>query len=159
MCLSSYFSYGQETVIDNNQFQKEIHSFIIDYFEAFNSCSADKTVKLLSDDFEFYHDLAGPVVGKDNMRNIIDDVCKRNNFDWIKTRLTGDPKLFQLKEGNKLYGAIVTGELLFYAVDKQTGTEIKESTSSFTWVLRLEGIHWKLTRDLSYNHHDLTSQK
>jgi ketosteroid isomerase-like protein len=151
----STFTLAQISKADSTQVHNELLQFSKVYFDAYNTCDVNKTLSLLSDDFEFYHDLAGYVVGKDAMRKMIEPICIRHNYDWVKARVIGLQKTFALLENGKVYGAIMTGVLLFYPIDKKSGKEIEESTSSFTWLLRYRENSWLISRDLSYNHQDI----
>jgi ketosteroid isomerase-like protein len=152
-------SLAQTSEIDHEKVREELLQFNKVHIEAYNACNVKKTAELVSDDFEFYHDKIGSVIGKEKFYKMIDDVCRRNNYDWVKSRLISELKTFQLREHGKLYGAIMTGELLFFTIDKNTGKETKESTSSFIWLMRYQDMKWTISRDMSYNHQDSTDGK
>jgi ketosteroid isomerase-like protein len=154
----STFTLAQVSTVDSTRVRNELLQFSKVYFEAYNTCDVNKTLSLLSDDFEFYHDLVGYVVGKEAMRKMIEPICIKYNYDWIKARVIGNQNTFVLSENGKVYGAIMTGELLFYVIDKQSGKEVKESTSSFIWLLRYRENSWLISRDLSYNHQDISEK-
>jgi hypothetical protein len=56
----AFVANAQTDVIDHSRIKSGLLQFTQICFEAFNTCDVNKTAELLTDDFEFYHDLAGP---------------------------------------------------------------------------------------------------
>lgn len=60
-----------------------------------------------------------------------------------------------MQNNNVLYGAVITGEYLFY-ITQNNNPEFADGEANFThlWLLK-DGV-WKMSRILSYNHHQAT---
>ncbi len=118
----------------------------------FNTCDIEQFEKLVSDDFEFYHDQSGVVSSKalfiENTRN---GLCKMD-YRAIRELVKGSLQVFALKNQGSLYGAIQTGEHRFYARRPGQADQLT-STAIFSHLWLLQDGEWKLARVLSYNHH------
>lgn len=117
----------------------------------FNTCDITQFEKLLSDNFEFYHDQSGATLSKQAfITSIKDGLCKlpyKPRRELIENSL----EIYPLKKNGAVYGAIQTGEHRFYAIEKNK-PEYITSTAEFTHLWLLESGTWKLSRGLSYNH-------
>jgi hypothetical protein len=117
----------------------------------FNTCDISQFEKLVSDDFEFYHDKSGITATKaDFITSIRDGLCK---MDYKARRELVDNSLevYPLENNGLLYGAIQTGNHRFYAI-KQDKPDQLTSVAKFTHVWLLDNGTWKLSRGLSYDH-------
>ncbi|WP_426207991.1 hypothetical protein [Massilia sp. TWP1-3-3] len=56
-----------------------------------------------------------------------------------------------MRDGARLYGAVVSGEHRFYEIPKG-GKEVLTGQARFTHMLLLEGGQWKVSRVLSFDH-------
>jgi len=120
----------------------------------FNNCDITQFKKLVSNNFEFYHDQAGITKSKSEfLQGIENGLCK---LDYKPKRVlhTKSLEIFPLNINGVLYGAIETGEHSFYAIEKNK-KEYLTSNAKFTHVWILEKGNWKLTKGLSYNHRDV----
>ena len=92
----------------------------------FNTCDISQFKKLVSDDFEFYHDKAGITNSKsDFVLGIENGLCKLN----YKPKRVLDKKsleLYPLKQNGVLYGVIQNGTHRFYAIEKNKDEYQKE---------------------------------
>lgn len=116
----------------------------------FNQCDTEQVKKLISDDFEFYHDQSGITESKKAFVESVPNLC---NMEYKPIRKL-DPTLLSvnvLKNNGEVYGAIQQGKHSFYA--KETDKPIYlTSTAEFMHLWILENQEWKLKRVLSYNH-------
>lgn len=119
----------------------------------FNTCDIRQFENIVSDNFEFYHDEAGPTFSKSAfISGIRDGVCKLS----YKPRRELDEssiEIYPLKKNGVLYGAIQTGIHRFYAVEEGR-PEYLTSVAKFIHVWSLENGDWKLSRGISYDHQD-----
>ena len=116
-------------------------------FEAYNTCDLEKSRTFFTDDLEFYHDKGGFSKGVDKLMEAMrNNICNNQNRKVIRKPVDGTFKVYPL-EG---YGAILTGDHAFYAVEN--GTEQKTGTAKFTHVWLLKDGTWKMARVLSYDH-------
>lgn len=119
----------------------------------FNTCNTNQVTQLLSDNFEFYHDQAGMLKGKDAfISSLKAHVCGLA----FKTRRLLDAasmEVFPLYDKDSLYGAVQTGIHRFYA-QEGTQPEYLAGKAKFTHLWQLEHGQWKLLRSISYDHRD-----
>jgi len=112
------------------------------FYEGLNKCNIDIMVTLISDDFEFYHDIGGIDKSKDAfINNIKNGPCNSGTLENKRALIKGSLEVYPLYENKKLYGAIQSGKHRF-------GNTI----AKFTHLWILTNNEWKITRVLSYNH-------
>ena len=63
----------------------------------------------------------------------------------------GDRQLFPLKDGATVYGAVISGEHLFYVREKGR-PERADGQASFLQLWLLKNGTWRMARILSYDH-------
>jgi hypothetical protein len=127
---------------------------------AFNHCDEKKMTEMLSDDMEFVHDEIGIYRGKTAFVELtMQNVCKYSDMrrEAVAGTVTYDP-LRNVRDNNKIYGAIVSGEHVFYEVHAGVA-EKKVSRGRFTNVMVFDGVSWKLSRALSYGHKAIKADK
>ncbi len=114
---------------------------------SFNTCNLIELGQLINDDFEFYHDKAGLLEGKDVfIENTKNSLCK-SAADLRRELKKGSLEVFPLNNNKgELYAAIQKGVHSFYENDK------KGSVAKFTHIWVLKEQEWKLKRVLSYDH-------
>jgi CubicO group peptidase (beta-lactamase class C family) len=120
----------------------------------FNTCDISQFKKLISDNFEFYHDQAGITKSKSEfILGIENGLCK---LDYKPKRVLdkNSLKIYPLNKNGILYGAIETGIHSFYAIEKNKD-EYLTSVAKFTHLWILENEDWKLKNGLSYDHKDV----
>ena len=120
----------------------------------YNNCDIKQLKKLVSANFEFYHDQSGITKSKAAfIKSIENGLCKLN----YKPKRVLDEKslhIFPLNKNGVLYGAIQTGVQRFYAIKKNKEAYLS-SIAKFTHVWMLEDGSWKLNRGLSYDHNEI----
>lgn len=116
----------------------------------FNQCDTLQIRKLVSDDFEFYHDKSGLLTSKEVFIMGIASLC---NMNYKPTRVLIEESLevHLLKNNGQLYGAIQQGEHQFYG-EEEDKPKYLTSTAKFTHVWLLEEGVWQLKRILSFDH-------
>lgn len=120
---------------------------------SFNTCDIPELEKLVSDDFEFYHDKGGLMGSKaEFIEKTKNGLCKLN-YKARRELVEESLEVFPLNKDGVLYGAVQTGRHNFYAKEKDK-PEYLTSTAVFTHVWLLENGSWKLKRVLSYDHQD-----
>ena len=130
---------------------KSLDSLFFDV--AYNKCDTVMGRKLISKDFEFYHDKGGALLNEPN--DLASDIMIED-LSWIcndthRKLLTNSMEVFPLYEENELYGAIQKGEHQFYKVEDKIPTELKIN-ARFIHLWILENNDWKLKRVFSYDH-------
>jgi hypothetical protein len=119
---------------------------------AFNNCELQYMEELISDDMEFYHDIAGITNSKEQfIQTMKDGVCRPNSATKPTRELVeGSMELFLLKNNGKVYGAIQNGIHKFF--ETTNGTKVAGSIAKFSHVWILENDKWFLKRVLSFDH-------
>ena len=145
--LSSQVSSDSELFIQAKKLDRIV------FEEGFNKCNLEALEKLLSEDFEFYHDKGGIQNKEEFFKAMQDNICSSPNFKPIRKLVAGSLKVFPLKNNGKLYGAIQEGIHEFYI--KEPGKELYiTNIARFTTVMLLDNGEWKYSRVLSYDHQD-----
>ncbi len=127
------------------------------FFElAYNKCDSAMGRKLISKDFEFYHDQGGALLNEPN--ELASDIMIED-LSWIcndthRKLVTNSMQVFPLYEENKLYGAIQKGDHQFYKVQDNIPTELT-TNAKFIHLWTLENKDWKLKRVFSYDHQEV----
>ncbi|WP_299218272.1 DUF3471 domain-containing protein [uncultured Aquimarina sp.] len=109
----------------------------------FNQCNLVQIEKLIAHDIEFYHDRDGITKSREKfIASIKNNLCTSGKN--IISRVLDDSsfEVFPLYKNGELYGAIQNGSHSF----GQT-----QATYSHLWLIDKQ--QWKLSRVLSYNHH------
>jgi hypothetical protein len=119
----------------------------------FDRCDAEKLAKLISDDFEMYHDKGGLIAASgeqflDSTRKMCARQKTGEDYRARRELVPGTLKVYPLKN----YGAIEVGEHRFFKLDPGKPEKLVE-VGLFTHVWKKEESGWKLTRVLSYDHH------
>lgn len=130
---------------------KSLDSLLFDV--AYNTCDTVMGRKLLSKDFEFYHDKGGALVDEPN--ELASDIMVED-LSWIcnetyRKLIVDKMEVYPLYEKNKLYGAIQMGDHQFYKAVNETPVSL-EMNAKFIHLWILEGTDWKLKRVFSYDH-------
>ncbi|MCG1037130.1 nuclear transport factor 2 family protein [Polaribacter sargassicola] len=116
---------------------------------AFNKCKIEKVIPMISEDFEFYHDIGGIQNKEEFITAIKVNICSKpeqNKRQLVNNSLS----VFPMKNNNQLYGAVQKGKHTF--LQKIDGEMKTVGIADFTHLWILENNHWKLKRVLSYNH-------
>ncbi|MCE2612335.1 nuclear transport factor 2 family protein [Flavobacteriaceae bacterium D16] len=120
---------------------------------AYNKCDTLMGRKLVSKDFEFYHDQGGALLNEPNelaSEIMVEDLSWICN-DAYRILVTNSMEVFPLYAENKLYGAIQKGNHQFYEVENKIPTELK-TNAKFIHLWILEDNDWKLKRVFSFDH-------
>lgn len=114
-------------------------------FDAYNTCDLPKFASFFADDVEFYHDQGGVTLGKEKLTDSIrKSVC---GTDVRRDLVPGTLEAHRMKG----YGAIQIGVHRFSHPKSKTGP----SEARFVHLWRYVDGAWKITRVLSFDHHEL----
>jgi len=122
---------------------------------AFNHCESFLLETLIAEDFEFYHDQGGISPNKASfIKTMKEGICKPENpYPSRRELIPGTLKVYPLFNNGVLYGAIQEGQHRFFQLGSD-GKEHEGSTAIFNHLWLLQSGEWKLSRVLSYNHHN-----
>ena len=132
--------------------ETEVRQFDNEYWQAFNSCDTAWLAQMNTEDLEFYHDVGGVTTGRAAFaESFAKNICARTDVRVKREAVAGSRKFYPMRDGGKLYGAIVSGEHRFYEVPKG-GAEVVTGQARFTHMLVLRNGTWKVSRVLSFDH-------
>ncbi|MCU7547549.1 nuclear transport factor 2 family protein [Chitinophagaceae bacterium LB-8] len=121
------------------------------FWAAYNKCDTESFPQFFTNDVEFYHDKGGMTIGLDGIiSNMKKNLCGTNTFRLRREAVEGSVKVFPLQNSGVIYGAVISGEHVFYIIEK--GTERLDGLAKFTHVWLLKDGTWKMARILSYDH-------
>jgi hypothetical protein len=152
-CLIHFSWFSSAQVEQNSPLYKTILSKDSLLFNiGFNTCDISQFEKLLSTNFEFFHDKSGISDRKQFLLDLKNGLCKSpETYQSRRELIPESVKVFPLYDNGELYGAIQYGEHRFY--EKMDGKpEQFGSTAKFTHVWIIEDGKWKLKSGLSYDH-------
>lgn len=121
------------------------------FWQGYNSCDYAAMETNLATDVEFYHDMGGAIKGKAALvdsvrRNICGDAQHR-----VRRETGTDAKTYLLKQGDTVYGALVTGTHVFHA-KHGAAAEVPEGRALYSHLWTTKGSKWELSRVFSYAH-------
>lgn len=146
--LTSFAQVDRKTELYRTILQKDSLLFAV----GFNTCDITQFERLLSNDFEFFHDTDSISRKVKFLNDIKNGLCaspttyqSRRELDNKKT------EIYPLYKDSVLYGAIQIGVHSFYE-NISGNPERFASKAQFTHLWILENGEWKLLRSLSYDH-------
>jgi hypothetical protein len=123
-------------------------------FEAYNTCNLSAFKDYFVEDLEFYHDKSGMISSRKNMLESLEVIlCGDHNVRTRRELIKDSMKVYPLEN----FGAIQVGEHQYYKSFAGQPEELVE-VAKFTHIWRNDGLQWKITRVLSYDHQPATSQ-
>lgn len=147
--LASPFTFAQSAPQD---WEADVRQFDKAYWDAYNQCDINKLVQLNTADMEFYHDMGGVMVGQPKFASAMKNNICGNSANRVRREAVADTvRVFPMRDKGQLYGAVVSGEHLFYNQAKG-GPEVLGGRARFTHMLLLKDGAWKVSRVLSYDH-------
>jgi len=121
------------------------------FWQAYNTWDTSAFAKYFADDIEFYHDKGGITLGLSDLLGGFNKNLCTGTFRLRREAVEGSVKVFPLRKDNVIYGAILSGEHIFY-VTEQGKPEHAEGLAKFTHLWLLKNGEWKMERVLSYDH-------
>jgi hypothetical protein len=129
------------------------------FWTAYNTCDTEKFRSFFTDDVEFYHDKGGVTLGIDALtESVKKNLCGTNNFRLRREPVAGTIKVFPLRKGNEIYGAIMSGEHVFY-VTENGKPEFLDGRANFTHLWLIRNGDYKMARVLSFDHRPASPPK
>jgi ketosteroid isomerase-like protein len=147
--LASQLASAQSAPQD---WEADVRQFDQAYWDAYNQCDVKKLVQLNTADMEFYHDMGGIMLGQAKFASAMGDNICGNPANRVRREAVADTvRIFPMRDRGQLYGAVVSGEHLFYNQAKG-GPEVLGGRARFTHMLLLKDGAWKVSRVLSFDH-------
>jgi len=122
------------------------------FWDVYNRCDNEGFHQFFTDDVEFYHDHGGPTFGADNLvASLKKNICGNPEHRVRREAVPDTVKVFTLQKDNVTYGAIISGDHLFYAQEKGKPERL-DGLAKFVdlWIVK-DGV-WKMSRIISYDH-------
>ncbi|MDR5589975.1 nuclear transport factor 2 family protein [Christiangramia sp. SM2212] len=121
------------------------------FWKAYNECDVKVMNNYLAEDIEFYHDNGGIEMGRESLNNgLKNGLCKTGENHLRREAVEGTVKVFPMKEINTVYGALITGDHLFYVAEGNS--EKAEGKAKFSHLWLVKDGEWKMHRVFSYDH-------
>ena len=122
------------------------------FWKAYNACDVAAMAGFFTEDVEFYHDRGGPTIGHPAfVAALREGLCGNPDSTLRREAVDGTVHVFPLKKNDVVYGAILSGEHVFY-VRQKGKPEFLDGRAKFTHLWMLEDGAWKMSRVLSYDH-------
>jgi len=122
------------------------------FWTAYNNCDIEKFGNFFTDDVEFYHDKGGITDGlKSLAESLKNNLCGNENFRLRREGIAGTMKVYPMQKSDTIYGAILSGEHVFYIQEKGKKERL-DGKARFTHLWLLNNGIWKMSRVLSYDH-------
>jgi hypothetical protein len=122
------------------------------FWKAYNACDVEAMAAFFPEDVEFYHDRGGPTLGLTNFVGTLrQGLCGRPDSRLRREAVAGTVRVFPLQKENAVYGAILSGEHVFYTLDKGKPERLG-GRARFTHLWLQRDGAWKMARVLSYDH-------
>lgn len=126
------------------------------FWEAYNKCEVEKFEAFFTEDLEFYHDKGGITKSRDKLlESSRNGLCGNENWQLRRELVEGSQLFYPLQKNGVIYGAILSGEHLFF-VNEKDKEEFLDGIALFTHLWLLEDGMWKMSRVLSYDHQPAT---
>ncbi|MEP6597755.1 MAG: DUF4440 domain-containing protein [Ginsengibacter sp.] len=124
------------------------------FWNVYNTCDSTRFKDFFTDDVEFYHDKGGVTLDAKSLIEALNkNICGNTNSHLRREAIAGTVKVYPMQDGDKIYGAIILGEHRFYVTEKGK-PEFHSGNANFTQLWLLKNDLWKMSRILSYNHHE-----
>ncbi|AXT54203.1 DUF4440 domain-containing protein [Aquimarina sp. AD1] len=136
------------TAQNNSSLEETILELDKKFWKSYNTCDITTFKTFFVEDFEFYHDKGGLTSGLTKMMSSVENgLCNPENPRVRREVVEGSVQVYPLNN----YGAIITGEHVFYVSEKDKKEKLVE-IAKFTHVWQHKNEQWKMTRVLSYDH-------
>ena len=122
------------------------------FWDAYNRCDVEGMNAFFTPDVEFYHDKGGLTSGVDALAaNTKGNLCSNPRSHLRREAIAGSVKVFPLRNGQAIYGAVISGEHRFYVVDSGKPERL-DGVAKFFHVWLLKDRSWRMARVISYDH-------
>lgn len=121
------------------------------FWAAYNTCATDRIDEFISADVEFYHDKGGITLGIPSLKASLQQNICGGQSKLRRHVVSGTERVFPLEVNDAVYGAILSGEHLFFITEPGQAERLS-GRARFTHLwLKEEGV-FKMARILSYDH-------
>jgi ketosteroid isomerase-like protein len=122
------------------------------FWKAYNACDVPAMAEFFTEDVEFYHDRGGATLGHPAfVAALREGLCGNPDSRLRREAVDGTVHVFPLKKNDVVYGAILSGEHVFYVRQKDK-PEFLDGRAKFTHLWMLKDGVWRMSRILSFDH-------
>lgn len=123
-----------------------------EFWAAYNTCDTSHLDRFFTPDVEFYHDRGGITLGLDALvQSIRKNLCGGPNPILRRESVPGSDHLSLLENGQEIYGAVLTGEHVFFVLEAGKPPRLDGRARYVDLWLKRDG-DFKMARVLSYDH-------
>jgi hypothetical protein len=141
-----FASKGQSDVIKIIQQKDSL------FWVAYNTCDIDNARAYFTEDVEFYHDKGGLTFGRDSLISSLKiNLCSNSAYKLRREAVDGTVRFFPLKNGDSIYGVVISGEHIFYIAEKGAPEKL-DGLANFVHLWLLKNGNWEMARILSFDH-------
>ena len=121
------------------------------FWKAYNDCDIAAMEQFFSKDVEFYHDKGGIINNREVLSHDLENgLCRSGKNELRREAVPGTVRIYPLKNNGEIYGALMTGEHLFYLV--QGESEKLDGRAKFSHLWLKKNGEWKMHRIFSFDH-------
>ena len=129
------------------------------FWNTYNNCDTTAFKNYFTDDVEFYHDKGGVTTTAASLvESLNKNLCGNSNYRLRREAVAGTVNVYPMQKGNEIYGAVISGEHLFY-ITTDGKPEFLDGQALFMDLWLLKNGTWKMARIISYNHHPAEYQE
>jgi hypothetical protein len=122
------------------------------FWGLYNACDTEAMPEYFTGDAEFYHDQGGILLGPQAIADAVKkNLCSNPDFHLRRAAVEGTVHLYLLRDGGRVYGAVLSGEHTFHVRDKGQPEHLT-GHARFTHLWLLKDGAWRMARVLSYDH-------
>jgi hypothetical protein len=122
------------------------------FWKAYNACDVQGMAQFFTEDVEFYHDRGGVTLGHPALVAVLrEGLCGNPASTLRREAVDGTVHVFPMKKNDAVYGAILSGEHVFYVRPKDK-PEFLDGRAKFMDLWTLKDGTWKMSRILSFDH-------
>ncbi len=88
------------------------------FWRTYNQCDIAGFKQFFTTDVEFYHDKGGVTMGIDSLVKSMENLCSNPGYRLRREAVEGTIHVYPMAKNNVIYGAIISGEHVFYILEK-----------------------------------------
>lgn len=151
LCLSVLSVHLISAQSEDHKIKLDLLHIDSSFWKAYNTCDDQSMSKYYTHDVEFYHDKSGLSLGSESLTTSFKQNLCSGNLSLRREEMQGTVEVHLLKKNDEVYGAILSGNHIFYILEKGKKERL-DGQAKFTHVWIKEGESWKMSRILSYDH-------
>ncbi|HEX2532523.1 MAG TPA: nuclear transport factor 2 family protein [Chitinophagaceae bacterium] len=155
-CIPLFCLLGTTTALRAQSSPAELDRMIREkdslFWTLYNRCDAAAMRPFFATNLEFYHDKGGITSGLEAfITSVQQNLCSRPGWRLRRAAVPNTVNVFPLAGNNQPYGALISGEHLFYETNG-AAPERLVGRARFMHLWLLQNGEWKMTRIYSYDH-------